>query len=256
MKTNALLRIVLFSVLAVGLCAVLIAGIWVCSYGAASSDTLSQSEAAFGTELGVKNVSIDWAAGSVTIRQADVDSIVVSESGYFSKDLHSMSAKLAGDTIKIDYTTKIRLWGVSLPSKDLVITVPMGWSFEELDIDGASLEVAITDVAIRQIDLDGASIDFQYSGVLKELECDGASCSLHIRSTEKPERISIDGASCSLKLTVPQDCGFLVMTEGLSCDVSSTPACEKTGSDYLYGDGYTKINVSGVSCEVTVDHID
>ena len=255
MKANAIVRIVIYSLVILLLVGILLAGLGIGSltfHIGAGSGTVVENEASVNAE-GVKNLTIDWAAGSIRIETAETDTITFREASSDNTE-YRMTYQLSGNTLKLSYgMTGISIGLISIPSKDLVITVPVGWICKKLEIDGASLSIDISGIVVDSIDLDGASNDLEFSGSVAEADIDGASNSVTLNCIDRPSRIELDGASCDLMLTLPKGCGFAVQMDGLSCDFHSNLSCTGSGGDYSYGDGYCKINADGISCDVTVN---
>lgn len=256
MKSNAIIRIALYAILALVLTGILVTGILAGSFMVrfdSESGTVVEHEASVAA-ADVRNIEIDWAAGSVEFVVADTDQITFREiSSEDSK--YEMTYTLSGDTLKLSYGRNgitIGFGNYNFPSKDLVITVPRDWVCGELQIDGASLTIDIQDLTVVTLDLDCASCDVFFTGSLEELEADGASTNITLSCTNRISRISMDGASCDLELTLPEDCGFTLSMDGLSCDLHTQLPCSAINGQTVYGDGYSKINVDGLSCDVTI----
>lgn len=256
MKANAITRIVLYSVLALLLIGLLVSGIaansYIFTFGTDSGTTV-EGEATFDIAQ-IKKLEIDWAAGSVQILVADTDHITVSEVRPESCK-YQMVYTLGGDTLSISYGRGNIVFGFgnnSIPSKDLVITVPKDWVCKELEIDGASLDIRIADLTLGTLDLDGAACSLHFSGSVEKVSIDGASADITLVCTNRISRIDVDGASCDLELTLPTGCGFLVQMDGLSCNFHSELAYTRENGDYSYGDRCCRIEVDGLSCDVRI----
>ena len=157
-------------------------------------------------------------------------------------------------------------------SKDLYIEVPKDWTCDSLEIDAASATLEMHNMTIREMDFDGASgtCDFQnchignldidtasgdvyYLGTLDILDFDAASASFIGDLQNTPSRIDMDGMSGKLDIALPEDCGFTVTMDGMSSRLTSDfyGTSMKNGS-HVYGDGRCRINVDGMSSDVTI----
>ncbi len=259
MRTNAIIRIVIYAFLILLLGGLLVAGaclnLLTVNIGS-NSGTVVINEAALDPGS-IRNIEIDWATGGVEIRKGDTDQIIIKE--FSSKETkHQMTYNIQGDTLELSYGSRVVIgigkW--SIPNKTLVITVPQDWVCGMLEIDGASLSIDIQDIAIGTIDLDGASCSLNFVGSVQEVEIDGASADIQLHCTVPPYAIEVDGASCELDITLPKDCGFQVQMDGLSCNFSSKLAYSKNGSTYCYGTQQCKVNVDGISCDVRIEETD
>lgn len=254
MKTNAIVRIVIYSIVLLLLVALLLAGLgigtFMFQYNGGSSNYITGEGTVVAEQI--EKLQIDWAAGSINIVTADTDVITFTENGYGGEN-DRMAYTQNGSTLKISYSKPaIQIGFVSLPSKDLTITVPKDWECKELELDGASLDIRIDGLNVKEFDIDGASNTVSFTGSFHSLSCDGASCEMNMVCLSKPSKIDMDGAACSLTLTLPQDCGFLVEIDGLSCDFDSDFAYTSGNGSYSSGDGYCKIDADGISCEIDI----
>lgn len=280
MKSNAIVRIVLFAIAILVLVGILAAGLLaeafpVLHFG--SGDTLvngTQSSSFIVDSAKVKNLEIQWAAGSVTIQPGETEdnAIYVSETGADSED-QRLVWKESGGTLHIQFCEPRVFVGISFDgSKDLTITVPSGWECGSLEIDAASANVDVSDLTIKEvdfdgasgncsfenchvdeIDLDGASGNIRFSGTLNELSCDAASADCTIILQNVPKLIDMDMASGDLDLTLPESCsGFTAEVDGLSTSFHSDFATTNHDGRHTYGDGSCRINVSAMSGDVRI----
>lgn len=257
MRRNAITRIILNSILALTLTGILISGLTMGGlnfiFTLGSNGTVVEGEVTFEASR-IKNLEIDWVAGSVQIRAADTDRITVSESR--PKDnKYKLTYKLSGNTLELDYAggaVSIGFGNWSMPSKDLIITVPKDWVCGALEIDGASLDIELQDLNVGKIDLDGASCTLDFVGKVDSVDIDGASADITLNCANRISAINVDGASCDLKVILPKECGFLVEMDGLSCSFYSSLDYSQGNGSYSLGDRHCKVNVDGVSCDVTI----
>ena len=289
MKTNAIVRIVLFSIAIIMLLGILViglaAGLYLVDFGSSETSHSAQSlpmasENETNTSVvdadTIKNIEIDWVAGLITIcPDENATGITISETCSNSK--YQMVCKSSGSTLKIEYcedSISFPSFGITVKdtlSKDLTITVPSDWicdtleidaasasvevaglTIEEFDFDGASGICTLLDCHVGELDLDTASGDVRFSGSLDILDCDSASANCEISVTNLPSRISVDTASGNLELTLPDNCGFTCSLSSLSGHFTSDFATTSTGGNYLYGDGSCRIDVSAMSGDVTI----
>lgn len=253
MRSNAIVRIIIYSLVILLLVGILYAGLNIGTLMAGfGSGEYITGEGSVSAE-DVSTLQIDWAAGSIEIVTADTDEITFSESGTAGED-QRMVYSLKGGTLNIRYSSATVVLGFgSNPSKDLTITVPESWVCQDLEIDGAALDVTVNGLNLEQLEVDGASNRIHFAGCVTSADIDGASNSITLISAGPVKSVDLDGASCELNLTLPADCGFRVNVEGLSCDFrSDLPYATENGSQ-VYGDEYCKISADGLSCDITVN---
>lgn len=260
MKTNAIVRIVLYSIVILLLLGILLIGLSVDLYTFSfhsSSESGEPIYAGFSFDAGrISKIDIDWAAGSVYIKAGEPlgaagDITVLPSEQNSSK--YQMTYAFDGDTLKLSYTNSAH--GItfgSIPPQNISIFVPEEWICEELEIDGAALELTINGMTIGALDIDGADCKINLNGSVDTVECDGAACDLTLVCANSPRQIDLDGAACELDLTLPENCGFLVQMNGLSCNFSSDQPYSNSNGDYFYGDRYCKVSADGIACNIRI----
>ena len=288
MKTNAIIRIVLFSLAILVLVGLLIGGIAVDSVfpnrsGSADTkvphfetdDPVQTGDLKFVTSYDaadIRDIEIEWACGSIVILPTASDNTVTISETEVSKEQYRMQYRLSGDKLIIEFDNTDVYFGISFDtSKDLLICVPQNWSCNsleietasasvdvsdinsrEFDFDGASGRCNITNCAVGKLDLDTASGDITFDGTLDILDCDAASASCHITVNNVSRTIDIDTASGDLDLTLPDNCGFICNMQTLSGNFSSEFETSSQNNIHIHGDGSCRINVDAMSGDVTI----
>lgn len=273
MRTNAIVRIILFSIAIVVLLTILTVGIAADQLMFRSSDTFQEGMVSSTGSISaaeIRSISIDWAAGSISIRPADVTEITLTESAETETD--PMVWLQAGSTLKVAYAKDDRFFHVgSTPSKDLLIEVPRDWSCDELEIETAAAGLTVDSLIIGKVDFDGAAGDFDFQncnvdtldvdtasgdirfcGSLNTMDCDAASADCEINVSNCPSRIEIDMASGDLDLTLPESCGFTAKFEALSGDINTDFEMNGIHNGFTSGDGSCRIDISALSGDVNI----
>lgn len=253
MKTNAIIRIIIYSLVILLLVGLLLTclGIGTFMFNIHTGGTFNEGTGSVNTDS-VKNLEINWAAGSVTIvTDANADTISFTESGDFD-DEKAMAYSVKDGTLTLDYSKPNFAIGlINTPSKDLLITVPTGWICDQIEINGAALKVDISGIHVSKLQLDGAAMELEFDGSLQELDVDGAACELNV-STTYADLFEIDGAACELNLTISDNCGMLIQTDGIACDVESNVAFSMKNGEYLYQNGRCKVDIDGIGCQLNI----
>lgn len=288
MKTNAIIRIVLFSLAILVLLGILLAGLGIGLFmtdfdsAVTSSTWHNATTGEQGTSVSfdadeIQELEIQWLAGSITITPAgNTDRIHITESAV-SDAKYQMVCKQSPGKITIEFSEEnFSGFGLSINenlSKDLEILVPADWVCKELDIDAASASVSASDLVINKVDFDGASGicrfenclvdemdldtasgDIDFSGTLDTLDVDAMSANCRIEVSNVPSRIDVDSMSGNVDLTLPEYCGFTVSLDTMSGKFStdfkvSTSVDEK---DIVHGDGACRIQVNAMSGDVAI----
>lgn len=279
MKTNAIVRIILFTLailILVGILMVGLLGNLFMTRTDALESLIPLASDEMTTRGGVKasdvqNIDIEWAAGSITIEPAaNIDHISVQET---VDDKYQMEMILDGKTLKIRYCKdSIKIMGFnSTGSKDLVITVPSDWVCNSLDIEAASADVTIQDLTFNEIDFEGASGECDFIncnisrcdietvsgnicivGTVNSFSCDAVSADCRLELRNCPNSITTESVSGDLVLVLPADCGFTCNKETVSGSFRTDFVCSGHNDTYISGDGACQIKVSGVSGDVDI----
>lgn len=287
MKTNAIIRIILFSLAILVLLGILLAGLGVGLFMADFDSSVTSTwhnttTGEQGTSVSfdadeIQELEIEWTAGTITLTPADnTDQIHIAESAV-SNAKYQMICTQSPGKVSIEFCEEnFSGFGISNAvniSKDLQILVPEGWVCEELDIDAASASVNAADLVIKKVDFDGASGictfenclvesieldtasgDINFSGTLDTLDVDAMSANCRIEVSNVPSRIDVDSMSGDLDLTLPEYCGFTVSLDTMS-GAFSTDFKVSTSVDtkaFVHGDGSCRIHVNAMSGDVAI----
>lgn len=283
MKSNAIIRIIIYSLLVLILLGILISSI---SCGLYSFNGRLHSDATIPTEnlqyvneqdfsTQVQNIEIEWAAGSIVIhRSKSVDCIRIAEYTNIDSE-HEMYCRQSGQTLKIQFckdSMKFPSFGINVDiHKDLVIVVPESWNCNVLEIDTASADVTINDLVINELDFNGASGnlilencnivnldietasgDVEFKGILKDLNFEAASANFFGEFTQIPNRLNLEAMSGDLEIVLPSYTGFTCQVYAMSSSFDTDFDVTQNGSTYISGDGFCKIKVSSMSGDVNV----
>ncbi len=288
MRNNAILRIVLFSLAILVLLGILIAGFGL-RYafhhlelaGSKLTNVLHVDEQIDYGDLApvtafdpseIRDIEIDWAAGSIAIIPSDTATEITVSETEVSSEGYKMNCQKSGSKLSIEFSDTKVYFGISFDKpKDLLIEVPSGWICETLEIDTASARVELNDLTVHEFDFDGASGicnitnchideidvdtasgDVNFTGTLDRLDCDAASATCRITLTNIPRSIELDSVSGDLDLTLPADCGFRCALDSMSGHFSSDFETTHHNGAYTHGDGYCRINVSAMSGDVNI----
>ena len=281
MKTNAIIRIVFFSLTILILLGILLG---VIAFDMFLFDTNTHSDRIdhveekidmYNVTSDIRNIEIDWVTGSITFQKdQNARDISIRELSADNSKYH-MVLKQSGQTMKIKYCDQASInftFGTHIDiSKDLVIIVPANWDCNSLEIDTAAADVVLNDLTIHEFDFDGASgickmnncsigkLDIDtasgnvyFSGTLETLDCDAASADYDIEVFNIPRSIKIDGLSGDLKLTLPPDAGFTCNLDSMNGSFDTDFSYRMHSDAYICGNGDCKIKVSAMSGAVII----
>ncbi|MBQ7130753.1 MAG: DUF4097 family beta strand repeat protein [Oscillospiraceae bacterium] len=148
----------------------------------------------------IREIEIEWVAGDILILTKDTKDISISESDV-SDIKYSMIWNTKGDKLEILFCEEALNIGFGITlgnniSKDLYIEVPQDWVCNSLEIDAASATLEVHNLTIREMDFDGASgtCDFQNCHI-SDLDIDTASGDVYYAGTLNT--LDFDAASAS-----------------------------------------------------------
>ena len=292
MKSNAIIRIIIWSIVLVFLVGILVAFVaeemYLSDYTPAETaipvpleteyvvipvqPLPNEEELAFPADI--NEIEIEWVTGDIVIMAKDVKEITISESDV-TDERYSLQYQVRDTKLEIIFCEDALLSGFSLGKdvvKDLYIEVPMDWTGKSIEIDAASANVEMHNITLKEMDFDGAdgTADFQhchisdldidtasgdvyYLGTLDTLDFDAASASFIGDLQNTPSRIDMDGMSGKLDIALPEDCGFTLTMDGMSSSLASDfYGTSIKNGSHVYGDGRCRINVDGMDCDVTI----
>lgn len=276
MKRNAIVRIILFSFLAVVLVSVLISGIALKQYQIPGVVVRESFDAPVVTghkfRAGeIDRLKIQWAAGKIVLVPVEGDEISVTEE-LLGED-KTMVLKKDGDTLYVQYCEGAVgiSFGTGSVKKNLYITVPQSWVCKELEIDAASATVQGENLTIQELSsstasgshtfqnctvekltMETVSGDLNYTGSLDKLNFNGVSAQADVVLTNLPKSINVETVSGDVNLTLPKECGFTLEKDTVSGSFSSEFDTTKQNGKYVYGSGHCKIEIEGVSASVHI----
>lgn len=288
MKRNAIIRIVIWSLVIVVLVTIMSSVMfgWTLRDRRFSSESTAETAVPMETLYAISydgkdtfpaseisELEIDWVAGEILIQPGNSDQITVREDNV-NDDKYAMVLRQSGNELKITFCEEslnnfIGFGSTNELSKDLTITVPRDWLCETLDIECAAATLEVNDMTIREVDFDGASGacefenctveemdidtasgDIRFIGSLEMLDCDAASASVFAVLTNTPSRLDIDSMSGDLEIVLPQNAGFTLSMDTMSGDFQSDFETTMKNGNYVCGDGRCRINVDALSGEV------
>lgn len=284
MKTNAIIRILVYSLIILILIGIM--GGFIADEIYLSGGLLQKTDTPVPTESlaeinqqdfteQIQNIEIEWVAGNITIHKSkSLNSIIVEEYSPVGSE-YPIICRQSGQTLKIQFceeSMKFPSFGINAEvSKDLVIRVPASWNCNNLEIDTAATDVTIQDLSINDLDFDGASGkltlencdvnvldidtasgDVEFSGTLEELDFDAASARFNGEFYQIPKKLNLDAMSGDLTVVLPEHSGFYLELDAMSGSFDSDFDFHTTGAHYECGDGSCQIKISALSGDVSI----
>lgn len=214
----------------------------------------------------ISKILVDWISGDVIVEPGSVETIQLQETGGGDPMVYAVK----GSRLEVKFSKKLKniSWNVgsSMPSKDLIVTVPRDWAGKELEVHSVSADVEIRDLELEEVEYQGVSGEclvenskvgelsvqtvsgnVTVNGEIWELECESVSADCDLTVTNVPREISMEGVSGNLKLTLPENAGFTVELDGLNKDLDTDFEVTYANGRYVSGDGSCEIEIEGIS---------
>ena len=289
MKTKAVIRIVVLSIVLAVLLGLLCCGLairkhferrdpevrWEASANNDHEPSIRSEAQTAPTQI--RKIEINWVSGTIMVQYGDVEQITYQETAV-SDSRYRMVTEISGDELEIEYCSEdiaISFFGINDNAidltKDLIVTVPRDAVLESIEIDAASAEVIIRDLAvgglsldtasgkcslegcdIGKLDVDTASGDIHFSGSLDVLDYDAASAKFTGILANAPRELKIDTMSGDIDITLPSGSGFSVSMDAMSGAFTSDFETVYRNGTHFHGDGACRISFSGMSGDIII----
>lgn len=280
MKASAIVRIIIYSLVILILVSILLGCIMAgkflstISFGTTIANGHVESVGSV-TASEIRELDIEWVAGSITIQTGDTDEITFSENSGLD-DENKMVWKQTGSKLAIQFCKPKVFFGITIGfnsdySKDLVITIPDDWQAWELNIDSVSANIDISDLNTERLYLTNVSgrctlrdctttdvevetvsgrVDYTGSLLTLNLESVSADCTLDLDAGARD--INMGCVSGNLTLYLPEDQGFTATVDGVSGDITTDFATTVSGGIHTFGDGSCSIEGECVSGDIII----
>lgn len=249
MKTSAIVRMIIWSVVAVLLTGVLVWGLRAGSLISFSSWGKHKAGYTYGPACfdasEIDEVQVEWISGEVTILEGDEISFEETANRTLDQD-EQLCYKMAGRTLSIIQTDR-SYWFGSAPSKDLQLTLPS--SLKTLKVEVVSANVTAEGrFAIDKTELETVSGDITVQALSsREIELDTVSGWARITLDEAPAEFKSDSVSGDVTLFWPAGEGFTAELETVSGNLESDFAVTSQKDRLIYEDGRAEIQGDSVS---------
>lgn len=255
---SGVVRIVIFTLLALALVAALLFSVCFsstsgpisdlsCIWNSSHVDGIPSPSGSVSAQE-VSRLAIHWVAGSVRVEPSetatDIRFRLIGEDDAKFPMVWSQS----GDTLVLSYakSTKMPI-SVNVLRKDLVVTVPAGWSAQEIRIDNVSGDMTLTDIDVTDLTVDNVSGELDFSGFCRSAEVSTVSGDCTLTLTSAPNSIDLDSVSGQLVVVLPENTGFTAELGSLSGKMYSDFSTTYQDDTMYYLDGACKITMDSVS---------
>lgn len=274
MKRNAIARIVIYSLIAVILCGILLAGLGIGGlYWELDGDGDYITGGGSIDMSQIENLQIEWVSGNVdvTLLPATESKITFSET---NSEETPLVYEIKGKTLIIRFckqSLKVNFGSYSGPEKDLKIEIPENWSCRSLDIEAVSANVSVhlseaddveienvsgkTDLNITKsgsVSVETVSGEVMFTGRCHEFDCNSVSGDCEVRLIGDAKDIALESISGDLTVSLSKEYGFTASIDSVSGNIYSDFSTTVSGGKHTYGDGATRIDAETVSGNIYI----
>ena len=277
MKSSAVIRVIIWSVVAIVLCWILCWGLWLHGGGslfgnknkqkAQTEEAVSENVTASGNVTAssqsfegekIKKVKIEWVAGSIEVSRGDHVSFEVNEADDLSA-AQRMTYKLEGTTLIIqEYSESWSFSGFNLSalkdyvSKDIRLVIPDG--LDELEIETVSANVQLgAGIVVDELDIQGVSAGIDALELsAEEISFQTVSGNMTISLAKAANKIETETVSGELTIYIKDGIGFTAECTSISGDINCDMSVTNRGEKMIAGDGKMKIEMESVSGDMNI----
>lgn len=284
MKSSAVVRIVIWSLVALILTGVLVAGVVLKGVWGGSDDfsigftgTVYSGEYDIGggsvTEP-INAVEVHWVSGKIDIAVYDGEATVISENEIEDED-YKLRYRVENGKLTVHSEKSGFSFGViKKPKKELTIKIPRTYAegLKELKINSVSAEIDIKGIAVLEtaeidtvsgrvtaenltaasLECDTVSGDIKAAGAIERFDLDSTSGSAQITTSVPLKTLETDTVSGDVTLTLPENSGFSLEFDTVSGDLDSELPLAKKNGKHICNDGTAKFEADSTSGDFTI----
>ena len=260
---SGVVRIVIFTLLALALVAVLVFSVGFsstsgpisdlsCIWNTSQVDGIPSPSGSVSAEE-VSRLAIHWVAGSIRVEPSENTTDISFRLTGEDDAKFPMVWSQSGDTLILSYAKKTKIpISVNVLRKDLVVTVPAGWAAEDISIDNVSGDMTLTDITVTGLTVSNVSGELDFSGSCRTAEVSTVSGDCTLTLTSAPNSIDLDSVSGQLVVALPENTGFTANLDSLSGKLYSDFATTYQDDTMRYLDGACKISMDSVSGDLRI----
>ena len=286
MKSSAVVRIVIWSLVALILTGVLVAGVAFKGVWGGSGDfsigvTGNTYPNADSYNVGggnitepIDSVSVDWVSGKIDISVYDGDTTEISENEISDED-YKLRYRVENGRLTVHSEKSGFSFGIiSRPKKELTIKIPRAYAenLKEVKISSTSAEISLNGLSVSKIteidtvsgrvtaenltaaslECDTVSGDIKASGAIEAFDLDSTSGAAEITTSVPLKKLETDTVSGDVTVNLPEDSGFTLEFDTVSGDINcELPMTNKNGK-HICNDGSAEFEADSTSGDFTI----
>lgn len=284
MKTSAVIRIVIWSLVALILTGVLVSVVVFKGVLGGSGDFsigLTGNVYSGDYNIGggsvtepINAVEVDWVSGKIEISVYDGETTEISENEISDED-YKLRYKVENGRLTVHSEKSGFSFGIiSRPKKELTIKIPRAYAenLKTLKINSTSAEINLNGLTVLEstetdtvsgrvtaenlntasLECDTVSGDVKASGAIEAFDLSSTSGAAEITTTVPLKKLETDTVSGDVTLTLPESSGFTLEFDTVSGDLNcELPMTNKNGK-HICNDGSAEFEADSTSGDFTV----
>ena len=284
MKTSAVIRIVIWSLVALILTGVLVSVVVFKGVLGGSGDFsigLTGNVYSGDYNIGggsvtepINAVEVDWVSGKIEISVYDGETTEISENEISDED-NKLRYKVENGRLTVHSEKSGFSFGIiSRPKKELTIKIPRAYAenLKTLKINSTSAEINLNGLTVLEstetdtvsgrvtaenlntasLECDTVSGDVKASGAIEAFDLSSSSGAAEITTTVPLKKLETDTVSGDVTLTLPESSGFTLEFDTVSGDLNcELPMTNKNGK-HICNDGSAEFEADSTSGDFTV----
>ena len=284
MKTSAVIRIVIWSLVAIILTGVLVSVVVFKGVLGGSGDFsigLTGNVYSGDYNIGggsvtepINAVEVDWVSGKIEISVYDGETTEISENEISDED-YKLRYKVENGRLTVHSEKSGFSFGImSRPKKELTIKIPRAYAenLKTLKINSTSAEINLNGLTVLEstetdtvsgrvtaenlntasLECDTVSGDVKASGAIEAFDLSSTSGAAEITTTVPLKKLETDTVSGDVTLTLPESSGFTLEFDTVSGDLNcELPMTNKNGK-HICNDGSAEFEADSTSGDFTV----
>ena len=284
MKTSAVIRIVIWSLVALILTGVLVSVVVFKGVLGGSGDFsigLTGNVYSGDYNIGggsvtepINAVEVDWVSGKIEISVYDGETTEISENEISDED-YKLRYKVENGRLTVHSEKSGFSFGIiSRPKKELTIKIPREYAenLKEIKISSTSADISLNGLTVSgsaetdtvsgrvtaenlntaSLECDTVSGDVKASGAIEAFDLSSTSGAAEITTTVPLKKLETDTVSGDVTLTLPESSGFTLEFDTVSGDLNcELPMTNKNGK-HICNDGSAEFEADSTSGDFTV----
>lgn len=284
MKTSAVIRIVIWSLVALILTGVLVAGVVLKGFWGGLGDfSIGVTGNVYSGDYNIGGgsitepinaVEVDWVSGKVDISVYDGDTTEIIENEISEED-YKLRYRVENGRLTVHSEKSGFNFGIiRRPKKELTIKIPRTYAenLKEIKISSTSADININGLTVLEsaetdtvsgrvtaadfnavsLECDTVSGDIKVSGAIERFDLDSTSGSAQITTSVPLKRLETDTVSGNVTVTLPENSSFALRFDTVSGDLDSELPLTKKNGKHICNDGSAEFEADSTSGDFTV----